>query len=125
MSVQMTLFCSFQWLYHIFFIHSSVVENLGHIYNTICKINSWWDPAIKRRKLSLVLCGPEGWDGGSKAQEGEDTYTHIADSLYRTAETNTTLQSNYTPIKLSKFISDFIFWGEESQIYRVRHCKNS
>jgi len=72
-----------------------------------------------------VLCGPEGWDGGGKAQEGEDTYTHIADSLYRTAETNTTLQSNYTPIKLSKFISDFIFWGQESQIYRVRHCKNS
>ena len=72
-----------------------------------------------------MLCDLEGWDGRSKDQEGEDTYTHIADSLYRTAETNTTLQSNYTPIKLSKFISDFIFGGEESQIYKVRHCKNS
>lgn len=39
-SVPLTLFCSFQWLYHTVFIHSSVVGNLEHIYNTICKINS-------------------------------------------------------------------------------------
>ena len=32
-------------------------------------------------------------------QEEEDIWTHIADSLSCTAETNTTLSSNYTPIK--------------------------
>ena len=35
-------------------------------------------------------------------QEGGDIHTHIADSLCYTAETNTTLQSNYTPIKILK-----------------------
>ena len=43
--------------------------------------------------------------GGREAQEGGDTCTHVADSLCCTAETNTTLQSNYIPIfkkRLSK-----------------------
>ena len=31
-------------------------------------------------------------------QEGENAYIHTADSLHCTAETNTTLQSNYIPI---------------------------
>ena len=44
---------------------------------------------MKHRKLSLVLCDLEEGDGVSKTQEGEDMYTHIADSLYYTAETNT------------------------------------
>ena len=29
------------------------------------------------------------------------THTHTPDSLYSTVETNTTLQSNYTPIKIN------------------------
>ena len=40
-----------------------------------------------------------------EAQEGEDICIHIADSLYYTAETNTALQSNYTPIKKIKYNS--------------------
>ena len=42
----------------------------------------------------------EGWGGvgGRKAEEGEGRCTHIVDSHCHTAETNTTLQSNYTPI---------------------------
>ena len=39
-----------------------------------------------------------GWGGGREAQEGGDKCIHIADSLYWTAEINTTLLSNYTPI---------------------------
>ena len=37
--------------------------------------------------------------GGRKAQKGGDICVHIADSLYCTAETNTALYINYTPIK--------------------------
>ena len=34
-------------------------------FSTMCKIDSWWEPAIKYRKLSWVLCNDlEGWDGG-------------------------------------------------------------
>ena len=40
--------------------------------------------------------------GGRKAQEGGDVYLQIDDSLHCTAETNTTLQSNYTSIKMFK-----------------------
>ena len=54
----------------------------------------------KHRELSSVLCDDlEGWDGGGRdAEEGGDICIHIADALCCTAETNTTLQSNYTPI---------------------------
>ena len=48
-----------------------------------------------------MLCdGLEGWDGvgGRELQEGRDICIHIADSLHCTAETNTTLKSNYTPV---------------------------
>ena len=41
-----------------------------------------------------MLCEDlEGWDseGGSRGREYADIGIHIADSLYRTAETNTTL----------------------------------
>ena len=37
---------------------------------------------------------------GKDTQNRGDTCTHIADSLCCIAETNTTLQSNYTPIKI-------------------------
>ena len=33
------------------------------------------------------------------AQDGGDTCIHIVDLLHCTAETNTTLESNYSPIK--------------------------
>ena len=36
---------------------------------------------------------------GREVQEGGDVCIHIADTLCCTAETNATLQSNYTPIK--------------------------
>ena len=44
----------------------------------------------------------EGWDGvedGREAHGAEDLCVHTADSLCCTAETNTALLSNYTPIK--------------------------
>ena len=40
-----------------------------------------------------------GWGGGREAQEGGDICILIADSHGCTAESNTTLQSNYLPIK--------------------------
>ena len=49
-----------------------------------------------------MLCGDlDGWEGGRgrEVQEGGDICIHTADSLCYTAETNTTLLSNYTPIK--------------------------
>ena len=52
-----------------------------------------------------MLCDDlEGWDGegGSDVQEGGDTCIRITDSLYCTAETNTALESSYTPIKKKK-----------------------
>ena len=53
-----------------------------------------------------MLCRDlEGWDGGEggrEAQEGRDVCIHIADSFNCTAESNTTLQSNYMPIKKKK-----------------------
>ena len=36
---------------------------------------------------------------GREAQGGGDICIHIADSLHCTAETNSTLKSNYPPIK--------------------------
>ena len=52
-----------------------------------------------------MLCDDlEGKDeeGGREVQEGGDICTHIADSLCCTAESNTTLKNNYTPIKKKK-----------------------
>ena len=40
-----------------------------------------------------------GGGGRREVQEGGDKCIHSADSLHCTAETNTTLKSNYTPIK--------------------------
>ena len=51
-----------------------------------------------------MLCGDlKGWGGewgGRKAQEGGDICKHIAGSCCCTAETNTTLESNYPPMKI-------------------------
>ena len=38
---------------------------------------------------------------GKEIQKGGNICVHITDSLCRTAETNTTLKSNYTPIKMN------------------------
>ena len=58
----------------------------------------------QRRELRSVLCDDLGRGGGGRgvgreALEGSDTCIHIADSCSGIAETNTTLQSNYPPIK--------------------------
>ena len=67
-------------------------------------------------ELSPGLCGNlESWDGvggGREVQEGGDRGIPMADSCWRMAETNTTLQSNYPPIrnkqiKLRKHNGDF------------------
>ena len=60
----------------------------------MCKIDSWWEPAIKHRNLGLMLWDDlEGWMGvdGWEVQETRDICMYIADSLCCTAETNTTL----------------------------------
>ena len=51
--------------------------------------------------FSWVFCGDlDGCEGGGKeVQEGGDICVHTADSLCCTAEINTTLQINYTPVK--------------------------
>ena len=46
----------------------------------------------------MTQMGGMGVRGGREVQEGGVISIHVADSLYCTAETNTTLQSNYTPI---------------------------
>ena len=46
-----------------------------------------------------MLCGDLN---GKEIQRGGDISIHIADSLHSTAETNTTLYSNYTPIEKKK-----------------------
>ena len=47
-----------------------------------------------------MLCdGPEGQDGFKGGPKGGNTCTHVADSLHCTAEANTALQSNYTPVR--------------------------
>lgn len=51
--------------------------------------------------------------GGRQAQEGGDICTHTADPRPCTAEANTTLQSNYTPININK-IQKIIFKKKEA-----------
>lgn len=42
----------------------------------------------------------EGWDRGrADVQKGRDIYAIMTDSHYYTADTNTTLESNYATIK--------------------------
>ena len=63
------------------------------MYTAGCEPDNWQEGAAKHRELGSVLCDDlVGWD-----LEGGDVHIHIADSLCCTAETNTTLQSNYTP----------------------------
>ena len=76
-----------------------------------------------------MLCDdPEGWDGVKWEGGSSRGYIriHIADSLYFfTAETNTTLQSYYTPIK-KKFKNGkkmTILIVVTDSTYKRRECK--
>ena len=46
--------------------------------------------------------GYGGWEEDTRGRGYGDICIHIADSLCYTAATNTTMQSNYTPIKMLK-----------------------
>ena len=75
----------------------------GWMRTAVCETDTWWEAALEHRELSSVLyCDLDEWEGGGgggrDVQEGGDICTHLADSLCCTAETNTTLQSSYTPI---------------------------
>ena len=50
-----------------------------------------------------MLCDHlEGWNRESSRRGYGDICMHIADSLCYTAESNTTLYNNYTPVKMLK-----------------------
>ena len=72
-------------------------------YTTICKVDSQWSFVVRHKKLNSMLCDKlEGWDGVEgrrEVQEGRDVCIPMADSCWCVVETNTTLQSNYPPIK--------------------------
>ena len=49
-----------------------------------CKIDSYWEPAVRHRESSLLFCGDlEGWDGGAggRFKTGVGICKHIANSL--------------------------------------------
>ena len=52
---------------------------------TMYKTGSYWEPAVKHKELSWVICDdPEGWDGwnGEEAQQGGHiTYTYSCFTL--------------------------------------------
>ena len=54
-------------------------------------------PTGQRRQLYPMPCGTYR----RRRSKGRDVGTRLSDSLCRTAEMNTTLESNYTPIKLN------------------------
>ena len=65
---------------------------------TDCK----WEPAKKHRKCFISAIDDLEELGARvrrEVQDGGNICIHIADSLHCTAESNTTLQSSYTPIK--------------------------
>ena len=65
-----------------------------HIYTTICKMDNCY--MAQGAQLS-ALWSPRGIGRAGEALEGGDIWTHIADSLGCTTETNITIYSNYTP----------------------------
>ena len=79
----------------------------GHIHTTKRKIGSQREAAAQHREISSVPYDhPEGWDreggreGDARGKRHGDTC--ITDSPCHKAETNTPLQSNYTPTKMLK-----------------------
>ena len=63
----------------------------GHTRATTCELDGQREAATdtRLRVLSSVLCGDlERWKWAGAAQEGCDICTHVADSLWCTAETS-------------------------------------
>ena len=56
------------------------------VYTIVCKIDSWWEPAVEPRELSSELCDDlerrDGGMGGRSRREGTNTYlyAHTAES---------------------------------------------
>ena len=71
-----------------------------HIYTITCKTDSWWK-AVTQGPQAGALWWPRGMGSEERrmAQEGGDICVIIADVCCRMAKTNTTLQSNFPPIK--------------------------
>ena len=69
--------------------HTSMQTASGELYSTGSTVSR-----------SAMTAGVRQGDA-KEAQEGEDVCVYIANSLCCIAETNTILQSNYTPIKKS------------------------
>ena len=64
----------------------------------------------KHRELSSTLCDDrEGRVGEKEVQEGGDVCVCIPDLLHCTAQTNTTLQSNYTLQMFNNEIKSVIY----------------
>ena len=63
------------------------------------KLDNLWEPTVYQRELRSVLCGDLN---GKEIQKRGDLCMHKADSLFCIVEINTTLQGNYTPIKIVK-----------------------
>ena len=65
-----------------------------HTCAPTCDLDGQWEAAtdIWLRVLSLVLCDDlQRWKWAGAAQEGCDVRTHVADSPWCTAETNSAL----------------------------------
>ena len=60
-----------------------------------------------------MLCGDLN---GKEIQKRGDRCIHIVDSLRHTVETNTTLQSNYTPIKIRINFKNSYLWMHLSRV---------
>ena len=72
-------FSMIQWLFDLWFLclfqnqPESLEVHGSHIFTTICKTFSQWEPAIKHRKLSSVLCDDlVGLVGGVGGREGQE-----------------------------------------------------
>lgn len=64
------------------------------------KTDDSWEAAPEHREHSLMICDDLGrGERAREAQEGGDIDIIMTDSYCYMAETNTTLQSSYTPIK--------------------------
>ena len=61
----------------------------------------------------LVLCADLN---GKEIKKRGDICIHIVDSLCHTVETNTTLQSNYTPIKIRINFKNSYLWMHLSRV---------
>ena len=66
--------------------------------DTVYKRDNEWAPTLEPRELYSVLHGDLN---GKEIQNRADICICMADSFCCTAETNTTLQSNYTPVKIN------------------------